>query len=291
MVAETLSQILKRALREGWAVPHFNVSNLEQLKGIVQAALKLKSPLMVGASEGERDFMGLREVVALIAAYKKDLNIPIFLNADHSKSVETAKAAIDAGFDSIHIDLSKKSFEENMRGTREVVAYAKKMRPGTSVEGELGYLVTDSSKIYKEKIVVDSSTFTKPEEATRFVEETGVDRFAPAVGNLHGISANRPRLDYKLISELRRALPDRVAMVLHGGSGNAPAVFRKVIGLGFGNIHISTELRLSYAKSLQKSVRSDAEEVAPYKIMAPVVSAVAKKAEEFIKIFKADGKA
>lgn len=290
-MTETLSQILKRALREGWAVPHFNVSNLEQLKGIVLAAQKLGSPLMVGASEGERDFVGLREIVALIAAYRKDFNIPIFLNADHSKSVDSAKAAVDAGFDSVHIDLSKKGFEENLRGTKEVVAYARKMKPGISVEGELGYLVTDSSKVYKKKIMVDPSTFTKPDEAVKFVEETGVDRFAPAVGNLHGISANRPKLDYKLISELRNALPDRVAMVLHGGSGNSPLVFRKVIGLGFGNIHISTELRLAYARSLQKSVKDDAEEVAPYKIMSPVIAAVAKKAEEFIKIFKADGKA
>jgi len=290
-MVETLSQILKRATREHWAVPHFNVSNTEALRGVIFAAFKLRSPLMIGVSEAERDFIGSRQAVALVKIYREEFKFPLFLNADHSKSVETAKAAIDAGFNSVHVDLSRKGSDENLRGTREVAVYAAKMRPDISVEGELGYLMTDSSKIYKKKITVDPESLTKPDEAEKFVEETGINRFAPAVGNLHGISANRPKLNYELIKELRKRIPDSVALVLHGGSGNAPAVFRRVIDSGINNIHISTQLRISYAKALHKSVKEDPEELAPYKIMSPVVAAVQKKAEEFIKIFRADGRA
>ncbi len=283
---ETLSQILKRALREKWAVPHFNISNTEMLRGVILAASKFSSPLMIGVSEGERDFIGLRQAVMLVKIYREEFNLPLFLNADHSRSVESAKAVVDAGFDSVHIDLSKKNYAENLKGVKEVVFYASKMRSGISVEGELGYLVTESSKVYREKVKVDSSTFTKPEEARAFTEDSGIDRFAPAVGNLHGISANVPKLDYDLIKKIRTALPEKVAMVLHGGSGNSPAVFRKVIDLGINNIHISTELRLAYFKAVKATVKK--EELAPYRLMEPVVLAVQKKAEEFIKIFRAN---
>lgn len=283
-----LSAILRQAGSGQWALPHFNVSNLEQLRGVVFAATKLRSPLLIGTSIGERNFIGIKQVVALVKSLKEELNIPIFLNADHTTGVAAAKVAIDAGFDSIHIDLSKKLFAENLAGTKEVVAYAKRVNPSIQVEGELGYLVTESSKVYRKKVKVDPSTFTKPEEAERFVEETGVHRLAPAVGNLHGIAANRPKLDFILIKKLRSILPSRVALVLHGGSGNSPAVFRKCLDLGISNIHISTELRLAYARALKKSLQKNPDELAPYKLMAPVVEAVQKKAEEFIKIFRAN---
>ncbi len=288
---ENLKQLLERALKEHWALPHFNVSNLEQMRGVCEAAKALCAPMMVGTSEGEREFIGLKQAVALVAAYRENNNLLFFLNADHCKSVRSAKQAIDAGYLSVHIDLSKEPDVKNFSGAREIVQYARKAGSGISVEGELGYLATDASKIYKEKIKIDPATFTKPEEAARYVRETGVDRFAPAVGNLHGISANRPKLDFALIKKLRAVLPARTAMVLHGGSGNSAEVFRKAIDLGFNNIHISTELRLAYANALKKTVKENPEELAPYKLMAPVVLAVQKKAEEFIKIFKADGKA
>lgn len=252
------------------------------------AAAALRSPLMVGTSLGERQFIGLRQSVALIKAFREEFGIPLFLNADHTASVEAAYAAVDAGYDSIHIDLSKKSFMENMAGTKKVVEYARRANPAISVEGELGYLVTESSKVYKKKIKVDSETFTKPDEAERFAEETGVNRFAPAVGNLHGIAANRPKLDFALIKKLRETIPMSVSLVLHGGSGNSPAAFRKSIDLGINNIHISTELRLAYFKAVKAAVKK--EELAPYKLMSPAVAAVQKKAEEFIKIFRANNR-
>jgi fructose-bisphosphate aldolase class II len=289
-LSKTLAQILQRALKEGWALPHFNISNLEQLRGVCEAAKQLRAPLMVGTSEGERKFIGLSAAVALIREYRQADGIPLWLNADHTFSVEAAKRAIDAGYDSVHIDLSKKSFAENLGGTREIVKYARARNPEISVEGELGYLVTESSKVYKKVIKVDPVTFTKPDEAVRFVRETGVNRFAPAVGNLHGIAANRPKLDYNLIKKLRSSLPDSIALVLHGGSGNAPAAFRKVIDLGFSNIHISTELRLAYRDAWAKSLKAQKDEYAPYRLAEPVVEAVKKTAEKYIKIFGANNR-
>ncbi|MDP3985307.1 MAG: class II fructose-bisphosphate aldolase [bacterium] len=287
---KSLDYFFKKAVKETWAIPHFNVSNIEQLKGVCEAAAHLKSPVMIGASEGERDYIGIEATVALVRAYREKYGIPLFLNADHTKSVSAAKKAIDAGFDSIHIDLSKKPYKENAAGTREVVQYARKKNKAIHVEGELGYLMTDSSKVYKEKIAVDSASLTKPEEALRFVRETGINRLAPAVGNLHGIAANRPKLNFPLIQKLRRTIPLGVSLVLHGGSGNSPAAFKKVIALGFTNIHISTELRIAYRKALELSLKKQPDEVAPYKIGTPAIAAVQKRAEFFITLFGSAGK-
>lgn len=288
---KTLSYYLARARKEGWAMPHFNVSDLDQLRGVCEAAAKLKSPLMIGVSEGERAFIGLRQVVALVRAFREEFKIPIFLNADHTKSVKTAKAAIDAGFDSIHIDLSKKPWKENVMDTKKVVEYAKKKNPKINVEGELGYLMTDSSQIYKKKIVIDPTSLTNPKEAARYVKLTGIDRFAPAVGNLHGIAANRPKLDYARIKKIRALLPTRVALVLHGGSGNSPAAFKKAIQAGISNIHISTELRLADTHALKDAIRQNPNETTPYKLSEKSLEAVRKKAEQYIRIFGSINKA
>lgn len=284
-----LQEILLRALKERWTLPHFNISNLEQLRGVCEAARKLRAPLLIGTSEGERDFIGLAQAVALVRAYRED-GSSLWLNADHTKSIAAAKEAIDAGYDSIHIDLSAKPLSENIAGTGEVYEYAKHRHDEISVEGEVGYLVTESSRVYKKKIVVDPKTFTRLDDALKFVSETNVDRLAPAVGNLHGIAMNRPKIDFKLVAKLRAVLPENVAMVLHGGSGNSPAVFQKLIDLGFNNIHISTELRLAYQRTLVQSLRANRSEVAPYKIMEPIITEVRKVAEKYIKIFRANNK-
>lgn len=283
----TLSAILHKAAKEKWAVPHFNVGDFEQLRGVCEAAAHLRAPVMIGTSEGERGFFGLQELVTLVRVFREKLDLPIFLNADHTKSVRAAKQAIDASYDSIHIDLSRELWNKNVAGTAEVARYARKKNRAINVEGELGYLVTESSQIYRKKITVDPATFTKPDEAKRFVRETGVDRFAPAVGNLHGIATNRPRLDFNLIRKLRATIPHHVTLVLHGGSGIKPADFKKAIKLGINNIHISTELRIAYVNAEHASLHRQKGELAPYKLAAPVVAAVRKKAEYFIKLFGA----
>ena len=184
----------------------------------MEAAKRFNAPIMVGLSEGERKFVGLKQAVALIKAFKEEYSLPIFLNPDHSHSMESAKDAFDAGFDSVHIDLSKLSFKENIEGTKKVVDYVKSKNPEVSVEGELGYL-RGESRVQKEVIKIKPEDLTKPEEAAEFADKTGIDRFAGTYGNSHGISLDEPALDIERIRAVRKVLLEKVAMVLHGGSG------------------------------------------------------------------------
>jgi len=281
---ETLSEILAKARKSNGAVGHFNISNLEQLRAIMEAAKNLNAPVMIGLSEGERKFFGLKQAVALVKSFKEEYGLPVFLNPDHSHSVESAKAAFDAGFDSVHIDLSKLSFAENMKGTKEVVDYIKSRNPEISVEGELGYLPGES-RIQKEAIEIKEEDLTNPEQAAEFAEKTGIDRFSGAYGNIHGISANEPRLDIERIKAIRKILPDNVAMVLHGGSGIPDEQIKEAIKAGIANIHVNTEIRVAYAEALRKFLAENPEETTPYKIMAPVLEAVREKVEEKLRLF------
>lgn len=282
----TLNELFERATREHWAVGHFNVSNLEQMRVIVKTAKSFESPVMIGTSEGERDHIGLLEAVALRDAFRKEFGIPLFLNADHSKSVATAKAAIDAGYDSIHIDLSKESFEENVRGTTEVVAYARSKDRTISVEGELGYLAGES-KIQHEKIEIRPEDLTKPDEARSFAARTGIDRFAPAVGNSHGIAIDEPALDIDRIRAIRHLVPKRIVLVLHGGSGIPPDQIHAAIEAGIANVHINTELRTAFVGGLREAVRAHPTETTPYKLFPEAEEAMAKVIEGKIKLFGA----
>ena len=280
----TLREILNRAREEGWALPHFNISDAVTLAGILEAAKELKSPVMIGTSEGERRFIGAKQAVLMVREYRAEYKLPIFLNADHHKSVTLAEEAVDAGYDSVHIDLSIVNLEENIRGTKEVVAYAKSKNKEISVEGEVGYLVTESSKVYKEVIEIPPESLTKPEEAERFVRETGVDRLAPAVGNLHGIAANVKKLDIERIKEIRKRVGN-ITLVLHGGSGTPDDDIKAAIVAGMNNIHINTEIRLAYALAIRTFLANNPEETTPYKILSPAIEAVREKTMEKIKLF------
>ncbi|RPI70918.1 MAG: class II fructose-bisphosphate aldolase [Desulfobacteraceae bacterium] len=286
-----LSVYLKKATADKWAIPHFNVCNLEQLRAVANAAAELRAPVMIGTSEGERALFTPEGAAALVAAYEEKFCVPLFLNADHTKNVASAKAAIEAGYSSVHIDLSKLSFAENTKGVAEVVRYARKQKRKISIEGELGALATDSSTVLKSEVKIDPATFTSPEQALEFVHKTGIDRLAPAVGNYHGISKTKKNLDFARIKDLRAKLRSNVALVLHGGSGSGDAAFKKAIRAGIANIHISTELRVAYTKTLRETMKKNPDEVIPYKLTAPATEAVKKKAMEFIKLFGANGKA
>lgn len=279
-----LNDILKKATKEHWSTSHFNISNLEQLKAIIDAARNLNTPIMMGLSEGERKFFGLKQAVEIIKIYSDESDLPIFLNPDHSKSIESAKEAFDSGFNSVHIDLSKLPYEENLKGTKEIADYVKSRNSDISVEGELGYL-RGESKIQKEVIEIQEEDLTKPEEAAEFVEKTGITRFSGAYGNIHGIAANEPKLDIERIKKIREVLPENVALVLHGGSGITDDEMKKAIEAGIANIHINTEIRVAYTEALKKSLEDNPDEVAPYKIMPPVIEAVKQKVEEKLKLF------
>ncbi len=285
----SLEDYLKKALTEGWATGHFNASESDQFRAICEAAKDLNTIAIIGTSEGEAKHIGYFEAVALRDAFRKEFGIPIFLNADHHKSVEAAKKAVDAGYDSVHIDLSVEPYEKNVAGTKEIVEYVRYKNPNINVEGELGYLRGDS-KIQKEKIIIKPEDLTNPDTAKGFVEKTGVNRLAISVGNIHGISMDEPALDIRLIKAIREAIPKEAALVLHGGSGIPADQIKRAVKAGISNVHINTELRVAYAETLRRELSRNPEEVVPYKFDAAAREAVKKIVKEKLELFGAENR-
>lgn len=282
-----LRAAIKKAEKKRVAIGHFNVANLEQAKAITEIAKKLDVPVILGVSEGEREFIGVHEIAALVKSLREDLDIPIFLNADHTHSLEKVKEAAEAGFDAILFDGGKLPFEENVEQTREAVKLAKKINKHVLVEGELGY-IGSSSEVRKEipkGAAVRPEDLTKPDEAERFVKETGVDLLAPAVGNLHGMFANAPEpaLDIERIRAIKNAV--KIPLVLHGGSGNTDEEFLQAIDAGISIIHISTELRVAWRKGLEESLKEHPEEISPYKVMPEAIAEMEKVIEHKLRLF------
>lgn len=283
-----LSEFHKHARENKWAMPHFNFSTLEQLHVLVDVSKELNSPILVGTAEGESKFVGLEQSVALVKSFQNQ-GVGIFLNLDHGHSIEAGKRVVDAGFDSVHMDLSKEDYEKNKRDTKIVVEYAKSKNSDIEVEGELGYLVTDASAVYDKEIEIPEDSYTQPSQALEYVTETGVDRLAPAVGNLHGIAKNEPVLKIDLVQKIREIIPENLTLVLHGGSGISDEGFKDMIQNGFSNIHINTELRVAYTGAL-KDVMQTTEEVAPYKYMGEPKKAMAEVVRKRVLLFGSDNK-
>ena len=279
-----IKDYFKRTTEEKWALGHFNFSEDEAIRAIVESAVKLKTPIFVGTSEGERKHIGIKEAVALVKAFREEFSIPVWLNADHTKSFEGVKEAVDVGYDAILADFSVLPFEENVKLTKQSVEYAKSKNPNIIVEGELGY-VRGESKVQTEIIEIESEDLTKPEEAARFVTETGVDMLAPAVGNIHGIAANAPKLDFSRIADIKKAVGENIFLVLHGGSGMNESDFKNAIDAGISMVHINTEIRVAFAETLRKTLQEMPEETTPYKILTPSIEAMKKVIEEKLKIF------
>jgi fructose-bisphosphate aldolase class II len=261
---------------------------LEALHGIYNAARKLDLPIIIGLSEGEEDFIEREEAVALIRTIKERDNYPIFLNADHHYSFEKVKACIDALFDSVIIDAVNLSFEENILLTKKCVDYAKeigkKKKRNILVEAELGFIGTSSKVLDKMPEGVSKETMTKPEDARYFVEKTGINLLAPSVGNIHGmVKGGNPKLDIERIKEIRKV--SGVPLVLHGGSGIADEDFVNAIKAGISVIHINTEIRVAYKEALEKYLKENPNEIAPYKILRPAVEAISKVVEARLKLF------
>ena len=282
----TLLEEILQAKREGWAIGHFNISDSTQFNAIMRAAERADVPVAVGVSEGEGEFLGLHNAVALVQSARK-AGRRVYLNADHSYSVSRAKSAIDAGFDSVIIDGAKATFEENAQMAKEVVAYRNASGKGTLIEGELGYIGTSSKVLdaLPEGVAITEETMTKPDELKRFIDETGIDLIAPAVGNVHGIiSTGEPRLSISRVRELNAI--SAVPMVLHGGSGTADEDFKEAISAGIAMVHINTEIRIAYRKGIEEAFKSDPKEVAPYRFLAGGEKAVEEAVYQRLMLFR-----
>lgn len=277
-----LKEYILEAKAKGVAVGHFNISNLEGLHAVFNAAKALNLPVIIGASEGERDFMGVHETAALVKSIREENNYPIFLNADHTYSVDRVKEAIDAGYDAVIFDGAKMPIDGNIAKVKECVAYARSKNPDVLIEAELGY-IGQSSKVLTE--VPQGVELTTVEQATKFVSETGVDLFAPAVGNIHGMLKDmpEPRLDPQRVKEISEATG--VPLVLHGASGNTKEDIQACIKNGVAIVHINTEVRVAYRDALKKSLADSPDEVAPYKINKADVEAMQAVVTEKLKIF------
>jgi fructose-bisphosphate aldolase class II len=282
-----LKNILKQAQKQGVAIGHFNVSDLVLLKAVFAAARELNVPVVIGASKGERDFMGVRELAALIRMFRQEFDFPIFLNSDHTHSIPEAVEAAKAGFDVVSFDSSALPFDENVRQTREALQAVKAIDPGILVEGEIGDIGTGSQ--IHETAPDLSKSLTTPAEARQFVESTGVDLLAPAVGNMHGMlksmvnGETKKRLHIERIAEIKNAA--QVPLTLHGGSGTDDNDLRKAITAGINLVHINTELRVAWRQAFEKAFVDHPSEVVPYKILAFVADWVKQVALARLKLF------
>jgi fructose-bisphosphate aldolase, class II len=278
----TLKDALSDAQRRRIAIGHFNVSELV-------AAKVLNVPVMVGTSEGERNFFGIHEIVAVVTSLRRQLELPIFLNADHTHSLERAIEAAQAGYDMIGFDASTLPFEKNIERTRQAVEASKSINPRIVVEGELGF-IGSGSEIH-ESVPAGSRLLTKTHEAKRFVEATKIDVLAPAVGNMHGLLNSmvtgevKKRLDIDRIRELATATA--LPLTLHGGSGTDDGDFQRAILAGIVIVHINTELRLAWRRGLEAALAENPDEVVPYKLYNKSLLAMAGVANERLRLFNA----
>lgn len=282
----TYKETIQDALARGVSIGHFNISNIEGFWAVINASKKLDVPVIIGVSEGERDWIGVKEVKLLVDKAKAD-GVKVFLNADHTYSFERVKEVVDAGYDSVIIDCAKLPYEENVAVTKQCVDYARSVNPEILVEAEFGF-IGSSSKILDalpEGAAQDDSQLTSAEQAKAFVEATGIDLFAPAVGNVHGMfrDSKNPHIHIDRVKAIYDATG--VPLVLHGGSGIPDEDFVEAGKNGMAIIHISTELRRASADALKDFLAKNPDEVAAYKIMKEPREAMQKVAEERLKLF------
>ena len=284
---DTLREVLKYAETEGIAIGHFNVSDWVTLKAVFESARERNAPVIVGVSESERHFLGVRQIAATIKSLREEYDFPVFLNADHSHSLASAVQAAEAGFDSIVFDLSTLPLEENIRQTRTAVEILKSIRPEILVEGEIGD-IGSGSEIHETEHDL-SAGLTTVVEARQFVEETKIDILAPAVGNMHGMlkrmvtGGTKKRLDIERIRTIKEQT--QVFMTLHGASGTDDGDLRRAIAAGITVIHINTEVRLAWRHGLDSALSRRPNEIVPYKILPQAIDSVKQRVAARLALF------
>jgi len=259
-----LKKYLEKAKRGRWAIGQFNFSTLEQLRGILAAAKKMKSPVIIGTSEGELNFLGLLETIALVEISRSKYGVKAFLNLDHGKNMDLIKKSIDYGYSAVHFDGSSVPFEKNVKYAKKIVGEAHKK--GILAEGEIDD--------------IQKKSLTDAGKAKEFVEKTKIDSLAVAIGSIHGFYKNI-KLDFERLSEIKSNTD--VFLVLHGGSGIPDGQIKKAIALGMNKINVNTELRMAWKEGISLAFKKG--EIKPYNVLTIAQEAVQKKVEEKIKLF------
>lgn len=285
-------EVMERSRKEKFAVGAFNLDNQETLIAVAKAAAAKNAPVMVELSQGEVEAMGLDNVRDMVDNYIEEYDVEMYINLDHSPTVAAAIAGIEAGFEFIHIDISQArkdaTVDEIISETRQIVDYAR--LTGALVESEPHYF-GGSSNLHSEKIDYDEikKTFSTPEGAKEFVEATGIDTYAAAVGNLHGKYPVPKKLDLDLLRELRKALDCNIS--LHGGSGTPGHYFEEAVKIGVSKININSDMRVAYRNTLERVLDENPTEFAVVKLMDEVIDAVQEVVEKKIDMFNAANKA
>jgi fructose-bisphosphate aldolase class II len=281
----TAHDYFQKTFTEHFAIGAFNTSNLEITKAIINTAKKLSSPVIIEASPGEIDFIGHKNLVSLIKNSREEHNLPIFTNLDHSPTPESIQIGLTAGFDLVHFDGNQLPLEENLKKTKKIVEIAHNQN--VMVEAEID-TITGGSSLHQTLIDKDSLHLTNPDTAQNFVSQTNIDTLAISIGNLHGLYQNQKNLNLDLLQQIRQKLPCFIS--LHGGSGIPNDQIKKAIEIGITKINVNTELRVAYREALETSLRTN-QEIAPYKFMSEVITAIEKVVEEKIILFGSQNKA
>lgn len=284
--------LMQRSRLQAFAVGAFNIDNQETLIAISRAAQKLNSPVMVEVSDSEVKAMGIDNIRDMVDNYKQEYGIEIYINLDHAPTVEACKRAIDTGYEFIHIDISQAnhdaSLNEIIEATKQVVEYAQ--FTGALVESEPHYF-GGSSNLHLENIDYEEikKTFSTPESSKEFVDATGIDTFAAAIGNLHGKYPVPKTLDLELLKRIRDNLDCQIS--LHGGSGTPLELFAEAAKIGVSKVNINSDMRIAFRNELEKVLKENPDEYAIVKLMPQVYEAVQRVVEEKIKAFGSSGKA
>ena len=278
-----------KAQSQGFAIGAFNAANLETIKAIVEAAHEMRSPVIIESSPGETEYIQADNLVCLVNNFRQKYGLPIFINLDHSPTVSACQAAIQAGYDLIHVDTGKiDDWQEKINTTKQVVQSAHSK--GLLVEGEIDH-ITGSSTLHQEAVEQEQQqgNYTDVEQAAEFIWATEVDTFAAFVGNCHGMYATPPTLDVDRLKQIRQKTD--VFLSLHGGSGiPADQIQAAIKQGGVVKINVNTEMRLAYRQKLEQVLQSN-QELAVYKYMPDVIQAVKQVVIEKIKLFGSQGKA
>jgi fructose-bisphosphate aldolase class II len=282
-----MRNVLADSERTRTALGHFNVSEIVALRAAFSAARELNVPVVIGASEGERKFMGTRQIAALVKSLRDEYDYPIFLNADHTHTLDLAIEAVKAGFDSVIFDASAQDFDANVRSTRQAVETLKSINSDIIVEGEIGN-IGSGSEIH-ESVAAGVGVLSTPEEARQFVDATKIDVLAPAVGNMHGLlksmisGETRKRLNIDRIREIKEAV--KIPLTLHGASGTDEGDLKAAIEAGINIVHINTELRLAWRRGVEVALREHPDEVVPYKLLPTAYDDIYRICRERLQLF------
>ena len=283
--------MLLKATDEKYSVGAFNITNLIQMEAVVEAAINKKAPLIIQTSVTPSKFLDPKILVAIYRTLAESAPIPICLHLDHCNDVEYCKKCADAGYTNIMIDASKETFEENIRQTKQVCDYCHGIE-NISVEGELGTVSGVEDQV---RVAEDETALCDPEQALDFIDETGVDIFAPAIGTAHGVyKTKNPKLDFdrfKKISELINGDEPRVPLVVHGGTGLQPDVVKRLVSLGGSKFNVSTDLKYTLINTTYDYISSHRDEYNPGKIDAAVKEAIINKINYWIDLLGCEGKA